>query len=145
MAEHNKNLDTQHCYAIFETRNNLRRHNVARYASDKDVTNRLIENEFYGHARIGAGQHRCKWFLLLHCVLFQDGEVMINRGESIACEPLVSGNQLLKGGIRTQIGLCAEAFCCDYLESGLRCYSHDRTRSGSLEKLSPPKIMNRST
>ena len=78
MAENKKNLDSEHCYAIFEAGNNLRCHNVASYPSNKDVTNCLIENEFYGHARIGTGEHPGKRLLFLNGVFFQDGEVMLD-------------------------------------------------------------------
>ena len=36
-----------------------------------------IEDQFHRHAGIGAGQHRGKRLLLLHGILFEDGQILV--------------------------------------------------------------------
>jgi hypothetical protein len=55
--KYEKSLDTEDGNAVFETGDNLRRHNIAGHARDKDVANCLVENQFRRHAGISTGEH----------------------------------------------------------------------------------------
>ena len=123
MAEYNQSLDSKNCNTILEAGNNLWCHNIAGHPCDKDVSNRLVKNQFDWHARICTGEHRGKGFLLIHGALFQDGQVVFNRGQLICGETLVSREQFLQGRSGSQIGLGAELFRNSELDSSLRCDS----------------------
>jgi hypothetical protein len=63
------------------------------------VANRLVEDQFHRYARIGTGEHRGKRRLLAHRMLFQDGQVVLNRRQLICGETLVACEQFLQSCI----------------------------------------------
>ena len=99
MAKYEKSFDSKDSNAIFEAGNNLRCHNIASHSCDKDVANRLVENQFHRYARIRTGEHRGKGLLFIHRMLFQYGQVVLNRRELICGETLVACEQFLQSCI----------------------------------------------
>jgi hypothetical protein len=55
----------------------------------------LIEDQFDGHPRIGAGEHGGERFLLFGVVLPEDFEVVVVGGNFPSCEAFVSVDQFL--------------------------------------------------
>ena len=72
VTKHKDNLDPKYRDGVFETRKDFRRDDIAGDASDKDVTNGLIKNEFDGNARVGTGKDGGKGLLLLDCVFLEN-------------------------------------------------------------------------
>jgi hypothetical protein len=70
------------------------------------VANALVENQFNGHARIGAGKDSCEWFLLFDGVRFQNGKIAFVRGHMTGDEPLVAGHPFGQCFIRRELALC---------------------------------------
>src|SRR4029077_20081082 len=90
MAENKKEFDSKDSNSILETCDDLRRHHVAGNASDKDVSNRLIKNEFHRDARIGTSKDRGKGLLFVDSMLFQDGQIVRNGCQLIGGESLIA-------------------------------------------------------
>jgi hypothetical protein len=83
MAEREENFDAEDGDSVFETRNDLRRNDIAGDTSDKDVADGLIENEFDGNARVGTGEYGGKRFLLLDGAFLENPEIVLDGGELI--------------------------------------------------------------
>jgi hypothetical protein len=66
------------------------------------VTDGLIEDQLDGHARIRTRQHRGEWLLIVHGVLFQNCQVVLDRSQPIRSESSITGEELLEGGVRWQ-------------------------------------------
>ena len=65
VTEHEEHLDAEGDDGVFETRNDFRRDDITGDASDKDVSDGLIKNEFDGNARVSTSEDGSKGLLLL--------------------------------------------------------------------------------
>src|SRR5271163_3169345 len=52
---------------------------LACHTCDKEVADGLVEEDLHGNARVGARQHRGKWFLLEDRLCLQDFQVVRKR------------------------------------------------------------------
>ena len=81
---------------------------IAGHARDEDLADRLIEDQLDGHAGVGTGEDGSERFLLLGCSVLEYLQILLDGRQLIRREPLVSGNELLGRGIRSQIRLRPE-------------------------------------
>ena len=127
MAKHEQSFDPKDRHSILEAGNNLRCHHIAGNSCDKDVANCLIKDQFHRDARIGTGEYRGKGLLLIDGMFFQDGQIVLNRGQLICNETLVACKQFVQSSIGTQIGLGVKLLRRSQFDSGLHRDSNDRT------------------
>src|ERR1700730_8630078 len=106
MTQHHHDFHAEHGGAVLETGDDLRSADVARHATDKDVSNALVEDELDRHTGIRAGQHRGEWLLFRHGSLLQNGQVLLEGGEASADKASIAVHELSKGCVRRKVGLC---------------------------------------
>src|SRR6266542_1001473 len=94
MTKHYNDRHAEHRGTVFEASDHLGSADVAGDPIDKDVADALVENEFDRHAGVGAGQHGGEWLLLGHSLLFQDDQILVERGEASTYEAGVAVHQL---------------------------------------------------
>jgi hypothetical protein len=56
----------------------------------KDLADRLVKDEFDRDARIGAGEYGREGFWFVDGMLFQDGQIVLDRGHLVYGETLVA-------------------------------------------------------
>ncbi len=88
MADHKKRFDPEDSHAKFQAGNNLRCHHIAGHSRDKDMSDRLIKNQFYWYARVSTGQYCRKRLLFIDRPFFHDYEIMRDRCQLICGKAL---------------------------------------------------------
>ncbi len=102
MAEHNDERDSKHGYSVLEASNDFRGDNVAGNARDENVADRLVERDLDRYPRVGAGEYTRERLLLFNCLLFEELEIFLERGQLPGRIAGVAVHQALEGIVRTQ-------------------------------------------
>src|SRR5215831_15086952 len=90
MAKYKEHFDSEDCDPIFETGNNLWCRDIACHTSNKEVANCLIKYQFHRYARVSTGENGGKRLLFVKGMRFEQGEIVLNRGQLICGKALVS-------------------------------------------------------
>jgi hypothetical protein len=79
MAKNNNRLGTRDACREFQTAEDVPIDEISRYASTENITDALIENKLWRHARVDAAEYRRKWRLLGRGILHLGDEVAVGR------------------------------------------------------------------
>ena len=100
MSQHHDDRHAEHHRAVFEAGDHLGGADVAGDATDEEVTDALVEHELDRDTGVGARQHRHEWLLLGHGLLFENGQIFLERGQVSAYEARVAAHQLIERCVR---------------------------------------------
>ena len=122
MPQDKNRLHSKHCHAIFQTRHDLRCHDIPCHPRHKDLPNTLIEDDLHRHARVGTRKNRSKRLLLAHRLLLQNLQIRSKRSNLPGSKSLVACHQLSPQRHRSSSWRCRSPSSTPRHPGGYTCH-----------------------
>ncbi len=134
VAEDHDHLGSEDSGAEFETADDLGRGHIASYSGNEDVSDGLVEDSFYGHARVSAGEDGSERFLLLDGVVTQDLHVLVEAGDAAGDVAFVAVHEGLEGLVSGEIALGEDGLGAEKAHRGGAGEGSGRSGDGRAEE-----------
>jgi hypothetical protein len=80
----------EHADGVFEAGDHVRGGEVSGDPRDEQMADGLVEEDFDGHAGIGAGEDGGEGFLFFERFVSEDSEIFVERSETVLSEALIA-------------------------------------------------------